>query len=108
MVITISCDPDSPLAPGQPTNGEGTPIPCSVFSCSPCVTVGGTGCALHDGLKLKLNLTVLEIEVDRVEIFHPVKCGVGSSGNCSLDRVYTWALSQSSLCLMVMLDARAF
>ena len=40
---------------------------------SPCVPVGGAGCALLGGLKLKLSLTVLWIGVDRVEFRHPVK-----------------------------------
>ena len=73
VVITKACDPDSPLAPGRPTNGGGTPIPCSVFSCSLFVPVGGAGCALLGEFELKMNLTVLGICVDRVEILHPVK-----------------------------------
>ena len=52
---------------------EGTPIPCSVLSFSPCVPVGGEGCALLGELELKLTLTVLGIGVDRVEMLHPVK-----------------------------------
>ena len=88
-MITNSCDPDSLLAPVRPTKGEGTPIPCSVFSCSLCVPVGGEGCALLGGLELRLNLTVLGTGADRMEILHPVKSGGGSSGNSSLDRVYT-------------------
>ena len=64
-------------------------IPCSVFSCSLCVPVGGEGCALLGGLELRLNLTVLGTGADRMEILHPVKSGGGSSGNSSLDRVYT-------------------
>ena len=87
-MITNSCGPDSPLAPVRPTKGEGTPIPCSVFSCSLCVPVGGEGCALLGGLELRLNLTVLGIGVDRVEIIHPVKRRGGLSGSSSLDRVY--------------------
>ena len=103
----MPCDPDPPLEPG-PTNGAGTPIPCSVFCFSPCVPVGGAGCDNLGGLDLKLNLTVSGIGVDRVEILHPVKRMGGSMENSSLDRVYTWALSQSRLCPRVMLDTLAF
>ena len=60
-----------------------------MFSFSLFVPVGGAGCALLGGLELKLNLTVLGIGVDQVEILHPVKRRGGSSGNSSLDRVYT-------------------
>ena len=89
----------------------GTPIPCSVFACSPCLPVGGAGCALLGGLGMninKLNLTVLGKGVDRVKILHPFERRGGSSGKSSLDRVYTWAVSQSRLYLKVMLDLRAF
>ena len=66
------------------------------------------GCALLGRLELRLNFTDLGIGVNRMEILHPVKRGVESSGKFSLDRVYTWELSQSRLCSGVMLDARAF
>ena len=79
----------TPLATGRPTNGEGFPILSSVCSCSPCVPVGEAGCALLGDIELKLNLTVLEIGVDRVEMLHPVKRRCKSCGNSSLDCKYT-------------------
>ena len=47
-----------------------------MFSCSPCVPVGGAGCVLLGGLELKMNLTVLGIGIDRMEILHRAKGGV--------------------------------
>ena len=83
----IPCDPNSPLAPGQTTNGGITPIPCYVCSWSPCVPVAGAGWALLGGIELKLNLNVLGIGVDRVEMLHPVRRRCGPRGNASLDRL---------------------
>ena len=75
---------------------------------STLLPVCGAGCALLDGLELKLNLTILGIGVDRVKIIHPVKRRGGLGGNSSLDSVYASALSQRRLFSGVMLDARAF
>ena len=77
-------------------------------SCSPCILVGWAGCAVLGGLELRINLTILGIGVDRVEHLHPTKRRNGLSKISSLDRVYTWALSQSLLYPKVMLDPRAF
>ena len=47
------CVSNSPLAPGRPTNGGGTPISCAKLS-SPCVPVGWAGCTLLGGLESML------------------------------------------------------
>ena len=53
-------DPNSPLAPGRPTNGGCTPITwCKL--CSPYITVGGEGFILPGGLESMPNLTVVGI-----------------------------------------------
>ena len=80
----------------RPTKGV-TPIPCYEFSCSRCEPIGEAGCAIFNGIELKLYLTVLGIGVDRVEILHPVKGAGGSSGSSLLDREYTQTLSPCRL-----------
>lgn len=64
-------------------------------SCSPCVPVGGAGCALLGGLELRLNLTVVGIGVDRMGILHPIEGGAGSRGYASLDPICLDALLES-------------
>ena len=52
---------NSPLAPGRPTDGWVTPIPCCMLR-STCVPVGGEGCTRPGVLVSMKNLTVFAME----------------------------------------------